>query len=74
MKKILFAVAGLALVASPAFAKKHCVDDKGEAVKDEKGQSMKRKACKKAGHKWEKMAKAEKAEKAEPAGDAKPAQ
>ena len=65
MKNLLLAAAGFALLATPAFAKKHCVKADGSEVAD----AANRKACKAAGGKWKSMKKA-KADKAAPPADA----
>ena len=56
MKTFLLAAAGIALLATPAVAKRHCVKEDGSEIADVKN----RKDCTKAGGKW-KRAHAEKA-------------
>jgi hypothetical protein len=52
MKQIVFVV-GLALVSSPAFAAKHCVDqNKNEVSVTGKTAKARAAACKAAGGKW----------------------
>jgi len=78
MKNLLLAAAAFALLATPAFAKKHCVKADGSEV----GEAANRKACKAAGGKWKSMKKAKMDHKAPaaapdaaaPAGDAPKAQ
>lgn len=54
MKSFFFAAAALALLATPAFAKRHCVKEDGSEIAD----AHSKKACKTAGGHWKKMKKA----------------
>ena len=54
MKSFFFAAAALALLATPAFAKRHCVKEDGSEIAD----AHNKKACKTAGGHWKKMKKA----------------
>ena len=53
MKSFFFAAAALALLATPAFAKRHCVKEDGSEIAD----AHNKKACKTAGGHWKKMKK-----------------
>jgi opacity protein-like surface antigen len=59
MKHLMLAVVGFTLLASPAFAAKHCVDkDKKEISLPAAAEGQKRAVqCKAAGGKWVKMKK-----------------
>ena len=67
MKSFFFAAAALALLATPAFAKRHCVKEDGSEIAD----AANKKACKTAGGHWKKMKKG--AAHAAPAADHKDA-
>ena len=69
MKNLVLAAAAFALLASPAFAKKHCVKADGSEV----GDAANRKACKAAGGKWKSMKKAKMDKAPAAAHDAAPA-
>jgi hypothetical protein len=51
MKTFLFAAAGLALLATPALAKRHCVGADGNEIAD----ATTKKDCKAKGGKWRKV-------------------
>ena len=61
MKHLMFAVVGFTLVASPAFAARHCVGKDGSEISVTGGTGKARAAqCKAAGGKWVKAKSAKK--------------
>jgi hypothetical protein len=57
MKHLMFAVLGLALLSSPAFAASHCVGKDGQEISVPSGAGKKAARCKAAGGKWRKVRK-----------------
>jgi methylmalonyl-CoA mutase cobalamin-binding subunit len=52
MKHLMFAVVGLTLVSSPAFAAKHCVDKDKHEISVSGTSKARASQCKAAGGKW----------------------
>ena len=52
MKHLVFAVVGLTLVSSPAFAAKHCVDKEKHEISVSGTNKARAAQCKAAGGKW----------------------
>jgi hypothetical protein len=58
MKHLMFAIVGLTLVSSPAFAAKHCVGKDGQEISvSGAGKKTRAKECRAAGGKWQKTKK-----------------
>ena len=58
MKHLMFAIVGLMLVSSPAFAAKHCVDKDKHEISVSGTNKARAAQCKAAGGKWVTMKKA----------------
>jgi hypothetical protein len=58
MKHLMFAILGLTLISSPAFAAKHCVGKDGREISVAKGTAKARaNECRANGGRWQKMRK-----------------